>query len=69
MSNTTRKGEGIAYQIQGENAYGYNGELTLADVWLIVDNIHTHFMDTNRDTEMFERWIQELEEVDPELPA
>jgi hypothetical protein len=60
MDGTTSKGEHIAMQIQGETAYGSNGDLTLADVWLIIDNIHTHFMDTDRDTAFLENWLDDL---------
>ena len=59
-SERTRKGEGIAEQIQGENAYGCSGDLTMADVWYIIDNLHTHFLDSGRPTEIFERWLDEL---------
>jgi len=69
MSETTEHGEHIADQIQGADAYGDSGELTLADVWFIVDNLHSHWMDTDRDTAMFERWMSELEEIDMDLPA
>jgi len=68
MSELTRHGQNIAYQIQGEDAYGYSGRLTLADVWEIIDNLHSHFIDTDRDTDMFERWMVELERIDGDLP-
>jgi len=68
VSKPTDHGENIAWQIQGEDAYGRKGKLTLADVWMIIDNLHTHFMDTDRDTSMFERWMRELEDLDSGLP-
>jgi hypothetical protein len=68
MSRPTIHGENIADQVASEDAYGRSGELTLADVWCIVDQLHTHFLDTNRDTAMFERWMRELEGIDPDLP-
>jgi hypothetical protein len=68
MSETTEHGEHIAMQIQDEDAYGGSGTLTLADVWNIIDNLHTHFMDTGRDTSLFEKWMRELEDIDEDLP-
>jgi len=68
MSKTTEHGENIANEIQSEDAYGCEGKLTLADVWLIIDNLHTHFMDTGRDTSIFSKWMNELEEIDTDLP-
>lgn len=69
MSNLTEQGENIAGQIQDEDAFGFNNKLTLADVWLIIDNLHTHFMDTKRDTSMFEKWMRELEAIDTDVPV
>jgi hypothetical protein len=70
MSETTIHGENIANQIQGEDAYGCGpGKLTYADVWLIIDNLHTHFLDTNRDTKLFSKWMRELESIDDDLPC
>ena len=69
MSELTDKGRHIADQINGEDCYGYDGLLTMADVWLIIDNLHTHFLDTDRDTDIFGRWMRELEETDPALPV
>ena len=69
MSEPTPKGNNIAGQIQNEDVYGETDDLTLADVWIIIDNIHTHFMDTNRDTTFLEKWMRELEGMDGDLPA
>ena len=69
MSEKTRHGENIAGQIQSEDAYGEDGNLTLADVWCIIDELHSHFLDTDRDTSMFEKWMSELEDIDEDLPA
>ena len=41
----TYHGNNIAAQIQGEDAYGDRGQLNAADVWNILDNIHTSLMD------------------------
>ena len=68
MSETTRHGENVADEIQGTDSFGADDELTLADVWLIVDNLHTHFMDTGRDTSIFEKWMRQLEKMDGDLP-
>ena len=67
MSRITIHGENIAGQINSEDCYGRSGELTYADVWNIVDQLHTHFMDTNRNTEIFEKWMEELHKIDPEM--
>jgi len=69
MSTVTIHGENIAGQIQSEDAYGEESDLTLADVWSIIDNLHSHFLDTDRNTSMFERWMSELEDIDEDLPA
>lgn len=41
---TTEHGENIAGEIQSEDAYGAFDQLTAADVWLILDNLHSHFV-------------------------
>ena len=69
MSKLTEHGRNIAEQIQEEDAYGMQNNLTLADVWYIIDNIHTHFMDTERDTTLFEKWMRDLEAIDEDLPV
>ena len=69
MGELTEHGKNIADQIQDEDAYGESGKLTLADVWYIVDNLHTHFVDTNRDTRIFEKWMRVLETIDKDLPV
>ena len=69
MSQLTEHGRNIADQIQGEDVYGYSGELTLADTWNIIDQLHSHFMDTNRDTKFLEKWMRELENMDEDLPV
>jgi len=70
VSEPTRHGENIAEQIQGEDAYGYQGELTLADVWLIMDNIHSSFCDSDNHVvlSMLSAWMDELETLDGDLP-
>ena len=68
MSKLTEHGSNIAMQIQYPDAFGGNGDLTLADVWEIIDNLHTHFLDTDRDTSMFVGWLRELESIDNDLP-
>lgn len=64
---TTDHGENIAAQIQGEDAYGAKGVLTDADLYQILDNIHTQRCDTGQDTTMLERWMEELRTLDPEV--
>lgn len=70
MSEPTQHGKNIAGDIQGEDAYGHFDVLTLADVWLILDNLHSHFLDHGApDTlEMLTEWMGQLEEVDDDLP-
>lgn len=68
MSKPTEHGENIADQIQSEDAFGRSGRLTLADVWLILDNLHSHFMDTKKNTKFLEKWMRELEAIDNDLP-
>lgn len=66
----TAHGDGIAEQIQGNDAYGNAEPLTLADVWNIVDNLHTHFMDNNHmhnTLALFEKWMRELEKFEPNM--
>lgn len=46
MSTVTCHGENIANQIQDEDAYGDSDALTDADIWLIIDNMHSALMDT-----------------------
>jgi len=45
MSETTPHGENIANEILGEDAYGSSDDLTVADVWNILDNLQTSFME------------------------
>jgi hypothetical protein len=71
MSKPTRHGENIANDIQTEDAYGAFNPLTLADIWLIVDNLHTHMLDNGGNDEtmrLLEGWMRQLEAMDSELP-
>lgn len=71
MSDTTEHGENIANQIQDDDAYGKSGTLTIADVWLIVDNLQTHFIDQSPESPLvrvFSKWMRELESMDEDLP-
>lgn len=65
----TDHGEMIANQIQGEDAYGYDGQLNLADIWLILDNIHSSFVETEHEgyCKFLEKWMEELEQIDPSV--
>ena len=45
----TEHGQNIANQIQGHDAYGGSGTLTLADIWLILDNLQTHAIHTGQE--------------------
>jgi hypothetical protein len=70
MSALTEHGENIANQIW-EDAYGRSGKLSVADVWLVLDNIHTQFMDGRKNKqmlEMLERWMKEIEAIDHDCP-
>ncbi len=58
MTERTYKGSNIADQIQGEDAYGYDEELTIADLYNILDQFHSHVM--NRDenlTRVLAKWL------------
>lgn len=73
MSKPTAHGDNIVMQIQTEDAYGDFNTLTLADVWNIIDNLHTHFMDTKPENDiailtMLSGWMRQLEDMDSELP-
>ena len=75
MSETTRHGENIANEIQSEDAYGYFNLLTYADIWHIIDNIHSHYCDDNyypepkyEITRLLEKWMRDLEDIDEDLP-
>ena len=73
MSQPTSHGDNIVQQIQTEDAYGDFNVLTLADVWNIVDNIHTQIMDQSvkehlKELNMLESWMRQLEDMDNELP-
>jgi hypothetical protein len=70
MSRPTRHGEAIANDIQGEDAYGHSGHLTLADVWLILDNIHSDFVEKDDEEpicSMLSKFMDEIERLDPEM--
>lgn len=49
MIGQTDHGRGIAEQIQGEDCYGYRNKLNPADVYHILDNLHTHLLDASID--------------------
>jgi hypothetical protein len=70
MSEITDHGINIADQIQCEDAYGKMNDLTLADVWIILDNLYSHFMDMGEVTitTMLGGWMDELEKIDEDLP-
>ncbi len=76
MSQPTNHGNNIVQQIQTEDSYGEFNVLSLADVWNIVDNLHTHFMDNSdvkplfddKILEMLGSWLRQLENMDSELP-
>jgi len=70
MSGTTDHGENIANQIQCEDAYGEMNDLTLADVWNIVDNLQSHFIDTSggQISAVLGKWMDTLEKMDEDLP-
>lgn len=48
----TLHGDNITHQIQGEDAYGVTGTLTPADLWNVLDNFQTHWIDAGRDDEV-----------------
>jgi len=70
MSKTTDHGENIVLQIQSEDAYGSMNDLTVADVWNILDNLQSHFIDTGGGpiTILLGKWMDKLEKMDGDLP-
>jgi hypothetical protein len=78
MSETTPHGENIANEILGEDAYGSSDDLTVADVWNILDNLQTSFMEQYErknikpsTDDMVHRigvWMRQLEDIDEDLP-
>jgi hypothetical protein len=72
MSATTNHGDNIAEQIQNSDAYGQYDILTVADVWNILDNLHTHFLDTRGANHpllgMLSKCMEALEAIDEGLP-
>ncbi len=46
---TTRHGENIAYVIPGEDAFGASGKLNPADVFAIIDAIHSNLCNHESD--------------------
>lgn len=62
----TEHGNNIAGEIGGD-AYGYSGYLTIADVYAILDAIHTNFMDAEKDNKFLSIWMNELLEKYPDL--
>ncbi len=73
MSQITQHGENIANEIQGEDSFGDSDNLTDADVWNIIDQLHTHMMDTRSGDDpifsILEDAMQELEIIDEDLPV
>lgn len=72
-NSRTEHGSAIADQIQGEDAYGYSGNLTASDLWGILDQFETHVMDTSSLTgrgpleEVVTEWKRELERRFPDM--
>lgn len=58
----TQHGDDVAYQIQEASVYGADEPLTVADVWNILDNLHTVFMDV--DLEMEKLLIEWMDKID-----
>jgi len=76
MSETTEHGENIANEIQSHDAYGQFNLLTYADIWNILDNIHSHYCDEGhypetdyKITGMLGKWMRQLEDIDEDLPV
>lgn len=51
LNERTLHGDNLAHQVQDADAYGVSNTLTAADLWNILDNIQTHFIDAGRDEE------------------
>lgn len=68
MRETTEQGNNIADQIL---SYGNISNLTIADVWNILDRLFTHFsLDVGDPStmKMIGKWMDELEEINEDLP-
>jgi hypothetical protein len=70
MSETTDHGINIADQIQCADAYGQMNDLTLADVWNILDQLFSHFIDIGESStmNMIGTWMDKLVKIDEDLP-
>lgn len=62
----TEHGYNIASQIESD-AFGYSGKLTIADIYYILDAIHTNFMDAGKDNKFLSVWMEELTDKYPDL--
>ena len=72
MSEITEHGQNIAMQIADEDVYGQKGGLTLADIYSIVDQIHTNLMDSGlkgEELKFLENFLLKLESMDEDLPV
>ena len=70
MSDRTNHGSNIADEIQDGDAYGAMNDLTYADVYNILDQLQTHFMDTKPNdiiVHILSEWMNKLFELDPDI--
>ncbi len=70
MSERTNHGSNVADQIQGEDAYGVTGKMTYADLYNMLDQMQTAFMDIDENdpiVKILSDWMGKLFELDPEI--
>lgn len=64
----TEHGDGIAQQIYDDDAYGYSNDLNIDDVYGIIDQMHTHFLDQcPKNDKIIEKLGKFLDEISDEF--
>lgn len=73
-TSRTEHGDNVANQIPGADVYGYEGLITLADLWHIVDQVHTNWCDKlpndkekHKLLKMLTGWMDEVQNLNPEI--
>lgn len=65
----TAHGDDVADEANERSAYGNEEPLTIADVWNILDNIHSNFLRAGKDNRFLSVWMNRLEAEFPEIPT
>ena len=63
IQEPTEHGRNIASQIQEEDAYGESDSLNYADVYIILDELHSHFVNLNdrKGHQLMTKFMEQLE--------